>query len=84
MNIAIKAMNEQQKDKLWDMWLTLYPWMNIAPSGYKNPVKFMPFSKFSDKHITPSTPEKPLSAEEIIEKYEKKRHKHRKALKRGD
>ena len=64
-----KAREKEQEEKVWDMWISLYPNMDKK--------SFMPFSEFHKKQVTPIiTDNKKLTKEEITEKAEEIRRLH--------
>lgn len=73
--LLIKAIEEENKEKVWDIWVTLYKEMDK-----KN---FVTFEDFYTKMTANSNNSTTLSADDIIAKAEeiKKRHKTQNATK---
>jgi len=47
VKLIYKAIEKREEEKSWQMWLTMYPYMNLGH------LKFMPFSEFHSKQIQP-------------------------------
>ena len=63
-----KAREKEQEQKVWDMWISLYPNMDKK--------SFMPFSEFYKKQITLIVPDKKIPKSDILEKAEEIRKLH--------
>lgn len=57
-----KAFEKSEKDKAWDMWIIMLPYM-----GKDN---FIPFSEFIESHTKPAIDQN-LDKEEIIKRAER-------------
>ncbi len=65
-----KAVENRERQKAWEAWITLYPYMNVPYPGNENPpLKFKPFEEFYDELVNVAVKEE-LSDEEIIAKFE--------------